>query len=185
MQQVMPAASEIYFQLEETETINFFSPLQTILMRENKAVCFRDGMFLSEENIRLQDFILHKLWKTGKRIWVPDVLTICVNSHSCISDQLICETLFPRSRAACWIKALSWWKTNIAFHNWSSISLLFFFLWLFSPLLKAQIIVGAYVDCNISRWFWEEINTFCHRLLWVLPVFPRAVDQSLWGVWKY
>lgn len=48
--QVMPTTSEIYFKPEETGTIKFFS-LQTILMTENKHVCFRrDDVFLSRKH---------------------------------------------------------------------------------------------------------------------------------------
>lgn len=136
VQQVMPTASEIYFKPEETGTIKFFS-LQTILMIEKKPVCFRkDDIFLTQESTRLQDFILYKLWKTGKRISVPDVLAICVNSQSCTNNWIIWETLFSGLRVACWIKAVRTWKKNAMSYHWSRFSVSFSYVLL--PLMKDQ-----------------------------------------------
>lgn len=103
--------------LKRQEQLNFFS-LQTILMTENKPVCFRnDDMFLTQENIRLQDFILYKLWKTGKRFSVPDVLAISVNSQSCTNDWLVWETLFSGLRGACWIKTERKRRKKMSLHT--------------------------------------------------------------------
>jgi len=132
-------------------------------MTENKSVCFwKDDMFLTQENIRLQDFILYKLWKTGKRISVPGVLTICVNSQSCTNNWLVWETLFSGLRTPCWTKAVRTWKENTTSYHWPS-----FFVYsscIFLPLMKDQTTFWMYVNCTITRQCWSAISTFYPRL---------------------
>lgn len=109
--QVMPTTSEIYFKPEETGTIKFFS-LQTILMTENKHVCFRrDDVFLSRKHQASGFYALQTLQNRKKQL-VPDGLAICANSQSFSNDLLIWEALFSGWRATCWIKAARIRKKN-------------------------------------------------------------------------
>lgn len=128
VQQVMPTASEIYFNLKRQEQLNFSSPDYFNKKEKNNPVCFQeDDMFLTKENITLQDFILYKTWKTGKIISVPDVLAIRGNSQSGTDDQLVWDIVFM-AESCCWLKAVLEWKTNDSYYHWSNFSLFCFLM---------------------------------------------------------